>query len=212
MSALSYSASQRGLRLVMMNGGGGQGAKNSHNNHRPPFWRGQHNHPQAENPLHCHHAHYPQQHHTPSAVGYRGNSHRYHGNGNVYLEHPHHHRANNSVVSDASRQTDTSQYPMTDHPCSHGNHSSVEPGGVAGYNRDLTNYDYETETIFSHSTTHTDNVSQSIYPYEDRVPPGRPNSPATITEYSERDIQIHLSPQSVLSEEDINEGNTGQQQ
>ena len=70
------------------------------------------------------------------------------------------------------------------------------------YPSDLPNYEEaETETVFSQSTIQTENGSN--FPFDDRTPPGRPPSPATITEYSERDLQrVPLSPASEYDEEE----------
>ena len=166
MSALSFSASQRGVR---MNGGG-----NYYRNRRPLQHQLSSRTPQAENPLHYHHT---QNHHAPTTVGFRGNSHVYHGNGNVCV-------TNNSVVSDNSRRGQQCPPPTR------------LMGGP--HERDLPNYDdAETETMFSQSTINTDTRSRSVFPYEDRTPPGRPPSPATITEYSEHWVPI--SPKSEFS-------------
>ena len=172
MSALSFSASQRGVRLTTMNGGGGHGGDHFHPRRRP--WN---RHTQAENPLH-----YRQTH-----AGFHGNGHPYgnrHHGGSI---------ANNSMVSGTSRGL---PYPSSTLPHLH---------GVLGgdYDTDTLNYDAaETETVFSQSTINTDNGSHSVFVYDDRTPPGRPPSPATITECSERERRIPLTPNSVMSSDE----------
>ncbi|CAI8020827.1 Low-density lipoprotein receptor-related protein 6 [Geodia barretti] len=193
MSALSYSASQGGMRLTTMNGGG-QGAENYYN--RPPGFRGHHHphHPQAENPLHYH-------------GGFRGNTHVYHhhhGNGRPYGV-PGGSSAGTSYVSHSvphPRRSvgDSHHYPPISMSRLRGNARGVYPS-------DLPNYEEaETETVFSQSTIQTENGSN--FPFDDRTPPGRPPSPATITEYSERDLQqrVPLSPASEYDEEEEEEG------
>ena len=74
------------------------------------------------------------------------------------------------------------------------------------YHSDLPNYkEAEAETVFSQSTIQTENGSH--FAFDDRTPPGRPPSPATITEYSERDLQRvpPLTPTSEYSIEDERE-------
>ena len=200
MSALSYSASQGGLRLTTMNGGG-QGAENYY--HRPPGFRGHvHHHPQAENPLHYHH--------MTNHGGFRGNSHLYHhphGNGRPYGGGGGGSSAVTSVVSHShapSRRSsgDHHHYPPISMARLRGNARGVYPS-------DLPNYEEaETETVFSQSTIQTDNGSN--FQFDDRIPPGRPPSPATITEYSEKDIlRVPLSPTSEYTEEEEEEEEEG---
>ena len=74
------------------------------------------------------------------------------------------------------------------------------------YHSDLPNYEeVETETVFFQSTIQTENSSH--FPFDDRTPPGRSPSPATITEYSERYLQPvpPLTPTSEYSIEDERE-------
>ena len=77
-------------------------------------------------------------------------------------------------------------------------HGGITHGGYGGAGG---NYDTaETETVFSQSTINTENDSQGVFVYDDRTPPGRPPSPATITEYSERERRAPLTPTSRISE------------
>ena len=174
--------------------GGGQGAENYYN--RPPGFRGHHHphHPQGENPLHYH-------------GGFRGNTHEYHhhhGNGRPYGV-PGGSSAGTSYVSHSvphPRRSvgDSHHYPPISMSRLRGNARGVYPS-------DLPNYEEaETETVFSQSTIQTENGSN--FPFDDRTPPGRPPSPATITEYSERDLQqrVPLSPASEYDEEEEEEG------
>ena len=74
------------------------------------------------------------------------------------------------------------------------------------YHSDLPNYkEAETETVFSQSTIQTENGSH--FAFDDRTPPSHPPSPATITEYFERDLQRvpPLTPTSKYSIEDERE-------
>ena len=174
MSALSVSASQGGIRLTNMNGG--QGSENFHQ--RPPMISNPH-HPQAGNPLL-----YQQR-----ALGLHGNNHHYQGNGHPYGNRPG--SINSSVISGNSRSRVHGRYPPSVMSHFRGGRGNTPHSYITDANYD----EAETETVFSQSTLNTEN---GVFGYDDRTPPGRPPSPATITEYSER--RIPLTPTSKISE------------
>ena len=184
MSALSVSASQGGPRRTTMNGTGAEGYRYQ----RSLGTRRHQYQPHAGNPLHY------------NNVGFRGNNqYHHHGNGHLYEGGG---SATTSVSSNARRSSGDAHYPGIPLSRLCGN-----VRGVPHYHSDLPNYEEaETETVFSQSTIHTENASN--FPFDERVPPGRPPSPATITEYSERDI-VHqappLSPKSEYSDEEEGE-------
>ena len=195
MSALSISASQGGgLRLANTAGAGG--AVYHHNHHqRPAPSRVTRHQPQGENPFNYH------------GVGFRGNArhlYHHHGNGHPYGGGG---SVTTSVVSGNTWQQlsagDPHYLPIALNNF-HGNGRGMVALSV--YHSDLPNYkEAETETVFSQSTIQTENGSH--FPFDDRTPPGRPPSPATITEYSERDLQrvLPLTPTSEYSIEDERE-------
>ena len=153
MSALSISASQKGMRLANMNGNG----RDHYHRQTAPG-----------NPLHYQH------HHHPMAVGFRG--HAYRGNGHPYSNHG----GAISGIPGISGGPGGGRRLQGHYPPSALSHLRSREAG---------NYDTaETETVFSQSTINTENESQSVFAYDDCTPPGRPPSPATITEYSERRI------------------------
>ena len=183
------------MRLPAMNGGG-PGGENYYT--RPPGFR-DHHHPQAENPLQYHHM-------MNHGGGFRGNNthvyHHPHGNGRPYGGSS---SVGTSLVSQGApprRGDHHHHYP----PISM---SRLRANARGVYPSDLPNYEEaETETVFSQSTIQTENGSH--FPFDDRTPPGRPPSPATITEYSERDLQqrVPLSPTSEYTEEEGEGGGT----
>ena len=151
-------------------------------------------HPQAGNPLHHYH-HHINNRDADGHIGFRGNTHIYHGNGHPATVGS---ITNNSVVSgNGGRRVE--HYALSRF---HGNARGTVGGrGYSGNHDDIPNYEEaETETVFSQSTIQTENGSHHVFPFEDRTPPGRPPSPATITEYSER--VPHSPPPGYSDEED----------
>ena len=119
--------------------------------------------------------------------------------------HDHYPHARNPFYS----HSHNSSHGYHDNGYSYGNCSNHHGNNIRMHNHNASHlrgrgYDpAETETVFSQSTINTENGSHSILAYDDKIPPGRPPSPATITEYSEREQGMAVSPSSRISEEQL---------